>query len=255
MLCRRAKFVYNASLEPRLFDADDQLRPLVVDALMLVANNWLGYLQRLGFPIAASDIRDVVVYGSITNYYYDADSDIDIVIYADLKKLVKSMPEIDIGSVTRALLFAWTKSFDLRILGRNIDMHVEDATEMRDGLVMSKPGSMYSLMRRCWIRRPQMLSNDVVKQIRRDAIARYRKIRQTYYEICLNKMGPEFIQEYIKQLRDERDNVIHNTSHVVQPVSAVEMAFRMARKVGILDDLNARIARQRVKNFDLSFLE
>lgn len=255
MLCRRAKFVYNASLEPHLFDADDQLRPLVVDALMLVANNWLGYLQRLGFPIAASDIRDVVVYGSITNYYYDADSDIDIVIYADLKKLVKSMPEIDIGSVTRALLFAWTKSFDLRILGRNIDMHVEDATEMRDGLVMSKPGSMYSLMRRCWIRRPQMLSNDVVKQIRRDAIARYRKIRQTYYEICLNKMGPEFIQEYIKQLRDERDNVIHNTSHVVQPVSAVEMAFRMARKVGILDDLNARIARQSVKNFDLSFLE
>ena len=209
----------------------------------------------MGFPIAASDIRVVVMYGSITNYYYDADSDIDIVIYADLKKLVKSMPEIDIGSVTRALLFAWTKSFDLRILGRNIDMHVEDATEMRDGLVMSKPGSMYSLMRRCWIRRPQMLSNDVVKQIRRDAIARYRKIRQTYYEICLNKMGPEFIQEYIKQLRDERDNVIHNTSHVVQPVSAVEMAFRMARKVGILDDLNARIARQSVKNFDLSFLE
>lgn len=255
MLHGRAKFVYNTHLEPHLFDADDQMRPLVIDALMLFVNSWLGYLQRLGIPISTSDIRDVVAYGSITNYYYDDDSDIDVVIYADWTKLNKVMPGVNINGVGRALLFAWTKSFNLRILGRDIDMHIEDAAESRDGLVMSKPGSMYSLMRRCWIRRPEMLPNDAVKQIRRDAMVRYRKIRQTYYEIRLNKMGAEFIKEYIRELKGERDQAIHDVNRVSQPVSPVEMAYRMARKVGILDDLNARIAQQSVKNFDLSFLE
>ncbi len=255
MLHGRAKFVYNTHLEPHLFDAADQMRPLVIDALMLFVNSWLGYLQRLGIPIAASDIRDVVAYGSITNYYYDDDSDIDVVIYADWTKLNKAMPGVKIDGVGRALLFAWAKGFNLRILGRDVDMHIEDASILRDGFSMAKPGSMYSLMRRCWIRRPEMLPNDDVKQIRRDAMARYRKIRQTYYEIRLNKMGAEFIKEYVKQLKGERNQAIFDEKHIAQPVCATEMAYRMARKVGILDDLNARIAQQSVKNFDLSFLE
>ena len=253
MLHGRAKFVYNTHLEPHLFDAEGQMRPLVVDALILFANNYLSFLSRLGIPVSADDVRDILAYGSTTNYYYDDASDIDVVIFVDWTKISKNLPGLDMSAMGHALMSAWKRGYNLRILGRRVDMHIENINDPSEGPDVIKPGSIYSLMRRCWIRRPEMLSNDAVKQIRRDAMARYRKIRQTYYEIRLNKMGPKYITSFIKTLREEKNKSVHENA--LCPITPTIMAYRMARKVGILDDLNARIAQQSVKNFDLSFLE
>ncbi len=245
----RAKFIYNTKLDPRIWNTDGNMNTLTSNALQLVAWNYIRYLQHVGFPLPDSMINDIFIHGSTSNYYYDDTSDIDICIVADLSKMSETFPGVEIYPLLKSALGAWLRNYRIKICGRGVDIEVADVSSPRYGENIYKVGSAYSLARDEWIRRPELLKPDEVRQIRRDARVKFRKIQKMYKKIRRDKMAPDFIETFLARLTHNRK--ASYAGNFMQPITAETMAFRMARRCGILRDLRERAAKQRSKNFNL----
>ena len=82
-------FKYHKHLCPKIWDSENRMDQLAVQSLCMMAWDFVRYLQFLGVPIKQSDVLDIVVHGSATNYYWDSKSDIDLAIVADLSNVEK----------------------------------------------------------------------------------------------------------------------------------------------------------------------
>lgn len=249
-LKRRAKFIYNTKLDSCIWCPDGQMNKLASNALQLVAWNYIRYLQHIGFPLPDNMIHDIFVHGSTSNYYYDDTSDIDICIVADLSKMRETFNGVDIYVLLKSALGSWLRNYRIRICGRGVDIEVADVNNPRYAENVYKVGSAYSLARDSWIRRPQLLKDDEVRTIRRAARVKYREIRRMYHKICHDKMAPDFIETFLARLTHERKESY--AGNFMQPITAETMAFRMARRCGILRDLRERAMKQRSRDFNLS---
>ncbi len=249
-LRRRAKFIYNTQLDSRIWCSDGQMNKLVSNALQLIAWNYIRYLQHIGFPLPDNMIRDIFIHGSTSNYYYDDTSDIDICIVADLSDMREKFDGIDIYVLLKSALGAWLRNYCIKVCGRGVDIEVADAGHPRYAENVYKVGSAYSLAQDKWIRRPQLLKDSEVRAIRRAARVKYHEIRRMYRKICHDKMASDFIETFLERLTHERKKSY--ADNFMQPVTAETMAFRMARRCGMLRDLRNRAMKQRSRDFNLS---
>lgn len=244
------RFIYHKSLDPNIWDENDQMNKLVSNSLQLIAWNYIRFMQKVGLPIPNQCIRDIFIHGSSTNYYYDKNSDIDICIVADLGPLREKLSGVEPRAVLKSMQGAWMRNYRIRVCGRNIDIEVVEVTTPKYGPNMYKVGSAYSIARDEWIRHPERLGADQIRTIRRQAKRQYRAIHRMYRQICRQNMQPDFIETFLRRLMSERK--ASYAAHPDQPVTAETMAFRMARRRGIQFTLGERAARLRSRSFNVT---
>ncbi len=230
-------FKYHKKLAPRVWESRVRLNPLVNQTLQMTVWEFVRYLSMVAkLPIEKSDVVDVFIHGSITNYYWDKCSDIDVCILADLSRLRAAMPG-DAGVVLRALKWSWKRMFYISVFGRGVDITIVDKNDV------PKPGSKYSLLRDMWVVVPIRLTNNELRQIRVSAYKRYRVImRQCRYILRHNK-SHEFIDSYLNSLQQIRTNSVC-LSHA-QPITPMAMAFKMSRNTQIFRKLRRRAKESR----------
>lgn len=248
-LNRRARFIYNTHLEPHIWCPDGQMNKLVSNALQMIIWSYIAYMQHIGFPIADTDVYEIFIHGSSTNYYYDDTSDIDVCIVADLTRMRSLFSGVDLNAIIKGALGSWKRNYDICICGRGVDIEVVDVATPRYGDNVYKVGSAYSIPHDQWIRRPVQLTPDQIKQIRRDALRQFKEIKKLYKQVRHNKMAPEFIETFLRRMTAERKESY--AQNPLQPVTPTTMAFRMARRCGMLRKLRQMATAQRSREFNL----
>ena len=236
-------FRYHKTLAPRVWESRVRLNPLVNQTLQMAVWEFMRYLSVVAnLPIDKSDVVDVFIHGSITNYYWDRCSDVDVCIVVDLSRLRAVMPGDDVV-ILRALKWAWKRKFNISIFGRGVDITIIDKSDK------SKVGSKYSLLRDCWIVTPVRISDAQLRQIRVAARGRYRVImRQCRYILRHNKPH-DFIDSYLNSLQQMRTNSMYLSPN--QPITPMTMAFKMARNTRIFRKLRRRAKESCSANFKL----
>lgn len=248
---RRPVFVYHNHLDETVWNRDATMRAVVKNALNTMVGSYISYMHRAGLPITHDMISDILIHGSVADYYWDSTSDIDICIIMDWAPLREKFPDVDVYTLMKSLLLSWYRRYRIRIVGHGVDVEVADLNAPAHGENLWKIGSRYSLMHDAWIVRPNLLSPDAVRDIRRAALEKYREIEREYKNICRNKMSAGFVDAFLGRLWAERDVALHeNTNSCVCPGA---MAFRMARRTGILRDLFERAAQNRSRNFNVKY--
>lgn len=236
-------FKYHRALAPRVWESRVRLNPLVNQTLQMIGWEFVRYLSVAAkLPIDKSDVVDVFVHGSITNYYWDGCSDVDVCIVADLSRLRAVLPG-DEGVILRALKWAWKRTFNISIFGRGVDITIIDKNDK------PKVGSKYSLLRDMWIVTPVRIPDNQLRQIRVAAYRRYRVImRQCRYILRHNKPH-DFIDSYLASLQQIRTNSMYSV--INQPITPMTMAFKMARNTRIFRKLRRRAKESRSGCFKL----
>lgn len=244
------QFIYHSALEPNMWDKSGKLRPLVSNALQICTWGYIASMQRMGFPIADNDIKEIFLHGSTSNYYYDSSSDIDVCIVMDLSAMRAAFPGVDLHGLMKSALGSWRRNYRTQICGRRVDFEIVDSNDApRFGPNAYKVGSFYSIPRDVWLRAPIKLSKSEIRKIRRQAHAQFRNLRRMYLKILRDKMASDFIETFIGRVGQERNQSFYDNP--VQPVTPQTMAFRMARRCGMLMDLHERAAWLRSKNFNV----
>ena len=207
---------FNDRLNPKLWDANEHLKPEVRNRLLEIAEDFREFLG-----VADLDLKDITISGSNAAYTYTPNSDIDL-------HLVVNVPE---DEVYRELFDAkkaqYNDQHNITIGGNDVELYVETAGEppISQG--------MYSIINNDWIQVPRRIKSNIDDastknkfetighQIERavesgdltrmDQLARkIKKMRQTGLE-AHGEFGPENLafkmlrsQGKIKELHDAR---------------------------------------------------
>ncbi len=147
-------FQIQDDLERRLWNDEDELKPLIRQHLMKIAMDFIENLE------LAVKVKDIKLTGSIANYNWSKYSDIDLHIvvdfsdYADNEDLVRGYFD--------GKRIAWNQSHDIKVLGYDVEMYVEGDDDVHIST------GMYSILRDEWIIRPERkaekFDGDLVKQ-------------------------------------------------------------------------------------------
>ncbi len=241
---------YHPQLEPKLWMKNGKLNQLASNALQMAAWDYIAFMQNAGISLNDSDIIDIFIHGSTTNYYYDESSDIDICIVANLDNMQSGMPGCDLHAIAKAMQNSWMRKNIIKIYGRGIDITIVDVRSPKYGPNQYKVGSAYSLPGDEWIHKPIKLTQTQIRDIRRQARIKYKEFVKLYRRLARNKMNDTFIDTMIGRLWFERRNAYAQSPQ--QPITPDTMAFRMIRRHGVLQHAKSRMAQLRSKNFNLT---
>ncbi len=241
-MIRMPRFIYNKTLAPDIFDENQNMHPEMSDALMDVVNQFLVYAQKMGFNVVMDDILDTYMYGSTCDYYWDDTSDIDIAIIIDMKKYGKILPGVCVDKLLPALAVVWGRNTKITINGRDLELHIVDVHNEREtnGYLITAGHGLYSITNKRWIQKSVHVGDAELRKIRRNAWRKFMKIHRMHRRIVRRNYDSDFCARYLRRLWHERTYAYNNGAHAVEPFL---IAYRMARCVGILDDLKRRKRR------------
>ena len=108
------------TLNPALFDENDELKPDIKEAIIKIVNQFIEDLSADGVKFS---LKDIILVGSNVSYNYTKDSDLDIHIIADSESL-------DCNPEVYTLLYGayrslFNKNYDITIKGIPVEIYVE----------------------------------------------------------------------------------------------------------------------------------
>jgi RNA polymerase sigma factor (sigma-70 family) len=137
---------FNDRLNPRIWGADEKMRPEVREQLLKIADD---FREFLGIDV---EVKDITVSGSNAAYTYTPHSDIDLHLVVDL-------PMADASEVYRELFdakkYAYNDQHDIRIGGHEVELYVQDANKQH----VSQ--GIYSITNDDWVSVPKRRRPDV----------------------------------------------------------------------------------------------
>ena len=243
-------FQYHKTLCPKIWDTDTEINPLVSQSLQMMAFEYVRYLGNvLGLPIATGDILDIFIHGSLTNYYWDKHSDVDLCIVADLTTLREKLPNLNNFLFFNATQRSWKSTFRPSIYGRNVDIFIIDPSEVESKLT-NTVDTFYSLFTNEWALAPRRVPANELKELKKMTYKRYRVIMRQCRQILKNKMSHEFIDTYLIALKNHRTNSVLNANN--NSMTSTQMAFKMARNTNIISKMRRASREQLSRRYKLS---
>lgn len=131
------------TLNPKLFTKDDELREDVRDKMLEIVDEFLNNLKEQDVKIKVDDILFI---GSNASYNYTKDSDIDIHILANTKK-VEYPAELG-AALYSAYRSLFNKQLDIKIFDIDVELFVETEESARVS------NGIYSVKKDKWVKKP-----------------------------------------------------------------------------------------------------
>ena len=131
---------HNPTLNPKLFQGNNKMKPEVRGALLRIAEDFKKYVE------VPFEVIDVVVTGSNVNYNYSAHSDIDLHLITDYRSLNCDREAEELFDTKRLM---YEQEYDIDIFGIPVGLYVED---------VNTPGvssGTYSVMNDEWVNVPK----------------------------------------------------------------------------------------------------
>ena len=219
---------FNDTLNPRLWNSNEHLRPEVREQLLRIADD---FREFLGVPDL--DVEDITISGSNAAYTYTPNSDIDL-------HMVVRMPADPVyRELFDAKKFQYNEQHDIQIGGYDVELYVQDADQPH----ISQ--GIYSLMKNDWIQVPRR-----VKSVVDDTSTRH-KFEKVGHEIeraiaSGNLKRMTRLAEKIKRMR-QTGLEAHGE------FGPENLAFKILRKQGLIKQLYD--ARNAAKDRELSLQE
>lgn len=221
------------SLNPKLWDGQ-KLDREVKKKLMKIADAFIEYLAIKAKPL------DIIIAGSNTNYNWNNQSDIDLHIIYDFKKINKDQELVK--NFLDAKRFYWNTSRNIKIHGFDVELYSQDSSEENAST------SVYSLMEDKWLKEPKLeeldideetvrkKSSDIINQI--DKILKLKDDEKKYKSI-------DKLKAKIKKMRQsglEKDGEF----------STENLTFKVLRRSGYLEKMSDASQESMDKTLSLS---
>ena len=144
--------IYNDALCPDLWDSAQHLNPKIRVKLLQMAYD---FYEKTELP---APIIDVYLMGSIANYNWTPDSDVDVHVIIDYTKL--QIPPEPAFKTVKTAGAQWNLEHTVLIKGHKVEMNIQNYAEQKPYVT-----GIYSLTKDQWIRKPSKTSFQLDKQV------------------------------------------------------------------------------------------
>lgn len=211
-------------LNPKIWTAEKKIKPKVRKVLMNIVGAFIDSLK-IQDDI---DIEDITLTGSMANYNYHPQSDLDVHVHLKYTDVIEDKEIADQFFKSKKDL--WNNKYSLKIMGYDVECYVQDIEENHAS------SGVYSLLRDEWVTEPekQMVVIDKKAAFRKaEAIAKIiekLEARESHSDKEIQKVNR--LKEKIKNMRE--DGLSDEGEF-----SPENLAFKILRYSGHLERLDA----------------
>ncbi len=212
--------VYNQTLCPDLWDNYQHLEPRTRVNLLRMAYD---FYKKTEF---VAPIVDVWLMGSIANYNWTPDSDVDVHIIIDFSKL--QMPPETASKVAKSAGAAWNKDHNVTVKGHKVEINIQ-SVKAKKPYVMG----IYSLMKDEWIRKPCLMNLQVNKPLIQEKYSQMKK----YVDFAMHSGN----REEMKKAKDYLDEFRQYGLDHGGELSTENIVYKILRSKGLVKALKDAI--------------
>jgi hypothetical protein len=212
--------IYNETLCPDLWDEYKHLDSQIRVNLLRMAYD---FYEKTKLP---APLVDVYLMGSIANYNWTPDSDVDVHLMIDYNKL--QMPAETAFKTVKTAGAQWNAEHNVIVKGHKVEMNFQNVGEVKPHVT-----GIYSLLKDSWIRQPQQMN----VQIDRSVVQTQYNAMKAYIEAVLNSTDREVIKaakNYIDAYRQ------YGLDHAGE-LSYENIVFKILRSKGLISKLRDAI--------------
>jgi predicted nucleotidyltransferase len=131
----------NDTLSPLIWESDDKIKDDVRKVLLKNAKRFIEFsgLENLKF-------KDVILTGSMANYNYNDQSDLDVHIILDFNQISENIEFIEEFLKLKKQL--WSDTLPIQVKGHDVEMYFQNSSEPH------RSSGTYSLIKNAWISKP-----------------------------------------------------------------------------------------------------
>ena len=138
---------YHETLNPLFWEisSDDKYKfdPVIRKKLLSIADDFFDGYSDIS---EKSEIKDIQLTGSMANFNYTDQSDLDVHILIDFKN-IEGSPVVAKAAVD-GIRFAWNLRHNIKMRGHDVELYVQDHTEPHVS------SGLYSILNNKWIKKP-----------------------------------------------------------------------------------------------------
>jgi predicted nucleotidyltransferase len=243
------KIKLHKNLDKKIWDKNGNIYPKVSEMLLSIAWAYIDYIRNeYDMNIRNSDIADIFVFGSITQYFYDKKSDIDMCIVLNQDGITQKFPNMNIAKQLKLYYYDWAMVHICKIYGRKIDLNTQDMNVANfNGQYRSGP--IYSLLRNEWVVKPAVLSKQELKKLEQQSNVIYKQVLQDFKTVKKNGFKLEEIQKLYSNIIASKKQ---STLDAGDPIKApTYIALRQIKHDGYIKKLQTQAIKQETKKYVL----
>jgi predicted nucleotidyltransferase len=208
------------TLNPLIWDENENIKPDVRKALLLNAKRFIEYsdMENLNF-------NDVLLIGSMANYNYSENSDLDIHIILDFKQI--SDNEEFVGDYLKLKKTLWNERLPIQVKGHDVEMYYENNEVTRYS------SGAYSLIKNLWIRKP---TKKIINVDTGDVQLKASDLMNAIDDLESNLDSEDFTKKY-NDLRDKIKKYRQSGLEKGGEFSTENLVFKVIRNTGYLEKL------------------
>ena len=216
-------FTSQETLNPKIWDEDDNLRNKVRERLLEIANEFIDFL---GVPII---VDDIIFTGSLSNYNWSEFSDIDLHVVCDFEQFDQEIIDIykELFKVKKTI---FNTNHDITIYGYEVELYVQDSGEAHFS------SGVYSVMFDEWIEKPKKENPEIDITLLKKKISHWVEMIETIVENSNLKEIDE-VREYIKKFKDKLKKYRSVGLKKEGEYSLENLVFKYLRRSGHLDKI------------------
>ena len=215
---------FSNQLNSKLWDKDELLKPEVRIAILKISKKYLDSIDK------NIKFKDIVLTGSIANYNYNEQSDLDIHIVVDYKNIGDD--ENLLLKYFKGIKDDWSNKYKLTIYGYPVEIFIQNERTPIES------AAVYSVLNNKWIQKPEHNKPDFnIKEIKNiaakfinkfDDLQKYFKVNKDYDKALSD------IEIIKKEISDMRKVGLDKEGEF----STENLSFKLLRNLGVLDKIN-----------------
>jgi predicted nucleotidyltransferase len=207
------------TLSPFIWDGD-KLKPDVRKTLLMNAKRFIEFsdVENLKF-------NDIMLTGSMANYNYNEDSDLDVHIVLDFSQISENKEFVgDFFKLKKAL---WTDKLPIQVKGHDVEMYFQDSTEKHHA------SGTYSLIKDEWINKP---TKKIVNIDSADVQLKSADFMNTIEDLETNMDEKNFLNKY-EVLKNKIKKYRQAGLDKNGELSIENLVFKVLRNTGYLEKM------------------
>lgn len=211
----------------------EELKP---EVRLVILKNAVAFLKNLSLPDLR--IEDIVLTGSLANYNYTEESDLDIHILLDFKKIDDNVDLVK--EFFLAKKSEWNEDKDITIYGHEVETMVEDTNENNHW------SAAYSVLKNDWIRKPLKKMIELNKHEIQMKASGFMNSIEKLEKIEDAEKGANLIDKLRSKLHKMRSSGLRKEGEF----SVENLTYKVLRSTGYIDKLKQ--LKNKFINNDLS---
>jgi len=210
----------NDTLSPLIWGEDEKLKPEVRKTLLMNAKRFIEFsdVENLKYD-------DVILTGSMANYNYNEESDMNIHIVMDFNQISENKDFV--GDFFKLKKQLWADKLPIQVKGHDVEMYFQDSKEPHHS------SGTYSLIKNDWIRKP---TKKIINVDTADVQLKSADLMNAIDNLEGKMDSEEFIKKH-EQLKNKIKKYRQTGLDTAGEYSIENLVFKILRNTGYLEKM------------------